>query len=135
MKPPFYFFLSTFFFFVTHPVFAKTITCEKKDSFYKMTFTLPDQGSAGDYQALLFHYDTLTQKMKPDEPAQCEKNPVMNGDQVVAGVLTRCWVIYGPDGGQQILLKSEKTLDGKYQVILTAQGPTGSGASEDFLCE
>lgn len=100
-----------------------------------MTFTLPDHGSAGDYQAQLFRYDTLTQKMKPDEPAQCEKNPVMNGDQVIADVLTRCWVVYGPDGGQQILLKSEKTLDGKYQATLTAQGPTGSGASEDFFCE
>lgn len=100
-----------------------------------MTFTLPNNGVVGDYQVQLFHYDTITQKMKPDEPAKCEKNPLMNGSKVEANLLTRCWVAYGPDGGQSILLKSEKTLDGKYQAVLTAQGPTGPGQSEDFLCE
>lgn len=135
MKILFSFFVSAFLVFLPPLVLAKTITCAKEKSFYKMTFTLPDNGITGDYQAQLFHYDTLTQKMKLDEPAQCEKNPIMNGNSVISEFLTRCWVLYGPDGGQSILLKSEKTLAGKYQAVLTAQGPTGSGVSEDFLCE
>lgn len=69
---------------------------------------------------------------KPEPTAQCEHPLKASPD---SGILMHCWVQYGPDGGQGLVLRKNTKADGpKYTFTLTANGPEGPGAKDEMVC-
>lgn len=110
------------------------VLCQSEDpqkaAFYVAVMNVPTQ--PGDVpQAKLFYGSK--QPYKPEPIAQCE-NPV-NANNAAKGILMHCWVMYGPDGGQGLVLRKNTVANGaRYVLTLTAMGPTGAGASDELMC-
>lgn len=112
---------------------ASSMRCERKPNDVFYVILNPPVAKTTLWSVQFFKFNSAKSEYQPEKNITCKSDPHYSVEPQEIAV-TRCQVIFGPDGGEDLAVISNRK-NGTIHMAYVPWGPTGRGRREVLPCQ